>query len=362
MPASYNFTQQESTNVLPMRLLWFIIFPALLITAQNCYGQAGSQADSTLPGCLQKANHLLEEAFTFMQKNYYRKNAIAWDTLLATAKKRLNSSGNCNDTYDIISGCFRELNETHSFIMPPAKAAVYNNDTASLQRKPSIRELVGDIKGELLDNGIAYLTVPWVSTTDSAICTVVADSLQQLISALDGKETNGWIIDLRKNTGGNCWPMLAGIGPLLGDGVCGYFVSAREKIPISYKDGAASQGKYVRCRVSNNGYKMKDGKKSIIVLTGSRTVSSGEIVALAFKGKEQVYLYGEPTAGYTTANATYTLSDNSMLVLTVCMEADRNGKICEGKILPDETISTRNRPDDADAAKSAAIMWLSAQH
>jgi len=345
-----------------MRLLLFVIFLAGLTTVQKGYAQPVAYPDTTLPLCLQKANHLLDEAFAFMQKNYYRKNSVEWDTLIATAKKKLVISGNCDDTYDIISWCFKELNETHSFIMPPAKAAIYNNDTAILRQKTSIRELVGDIKGELLDNGIAYLTVPWVSTTDSAVCTLIADSLQQLISVLDTKGANGWIIDLRKNTGGNCWPMLAGIGPLLGDGVCGYFVSAREKIPISYKDGAASQGKYVRCRVSNNGYKIKGDKKTIIVLTGSRTVSSGEIIALAFKGKEQVYLYGEPTAGYTTANATYTLSDNSMLVLTVCMEADRTGKICEGKIMPDETITAEAHPDRADPAKAAALMWLTSQH
>ena len=244
--------------------------------------------------------------------------------------------------------------------MPPAKAAVYNYDTASLQQKPMIKELVGDIKGEILDDGIAYLTVPWVSTTDSLICMQIADSLQQLIASLDEKDPKGWIIDLRKNTGGNCWPMLAGIGPLLGDGVCGYFVSARENIPIIYNDGAALQGKYTRCRVSK-GYKIKAANKSIIVLTGHRTVSSGEIVALAFKGKQQVQFYGEPTAGYTTANATYTLSDNSMLVLTVCMEADRTGKICEGRIMPDETINTDTHPGTADPARAAATMWLSGQ-
>ncbi|MEP6746575.1 MAG: S41 family peptidase [Bacteroidota bacterium] len=346
-----------------MRLLQFVVLTVFLTFVQNIYGQAVVKQDTTLPACLQKANHLLDEAFTFMQRNYYRKSSVNWDTLINSAKKKLNSSGNCDETYDVISWCFKELNETHSFIMPPAKAAIYNNDATMLQYKPAIKELVGDIKGELLDDGVAYITVPWVSTTDSAICTLIADSLQQLISTLDTDGTNGWIIDLRKNTGGNCWPMLAGIGPLLGDGVCGYFVSAREKISISYKDGAASQGKYVRCRVSNsNGYKMKTSNKPIIVLTGRRTVSSGEIVALAFKGKKQVYLYGEPTAGYTTANATYTLSDNSMLVLTVCMEADRNGKICEGRIMPDETIATENYPGSKDSAKSAAMMWISAQH
>jgi carboxyl-terminal processing protease len=341
-----------------MRLFLFIVF-LVFATTQKIYSQVSANINTTVP-CLKKANSLLDEAFVFMQKNYYRKNAVEWDSLIATAKRRLTSSGDCNETYDIISWCFKELNETHSFIMPPNKAAVYNYDTASLRQKPSIEDLVGDIKGEILEDGIAYLTVPWVSTTDSAICMAVADSLQHIISSLDEKDPKGWIIDLRKNTGGNCWPMLAGIGPLLGDGVCGYFVSAREKIPIIYSDGAAFQGKYIRCRASK-GYKIKSDKKSIIVLTGRRTVSSGEIIALAFKGKEQVYFYGEPTAGYTTANATYTLSDNSMLVLTVCMEADRTGKICEGSIIPDETITTGSHAGTMDPAKSAAIMWLASQ-
>jgi len=342
-----------------MRLFLFIVI-LLFACRLAAFSQAPSNADTSLPNCLKKASGLLDEAFLFMQKNYYRKNSVAWDSLMTAAKTGLTASGYCNETYDIISWCFKELNETHSFIMPPARAAVYNNDTGNLPRKPLMHELVGDIKGEMLEDDIAYLTVPWVSTTDSVICTRVADSLQQLIARLDAGNPSGWIIDLRKNTGGNCWPMLAGIGPLLGNGVCGYFVSARERIPIVYADGAAFQGKNVRCRASN-AYKMKPDKKSIIVLTGRRTVSSGEIIAPAFKAREQVYFYGEPTAGYTTANATYTLSDNSMLVLTVCMEADRTGKICEGRIIPDEVFMAASGGSGNDAAMSAAVMWLASQ-
>ena len=340
-----------------MRLLLLTCF-LLAAVCRQAHCQPSETADSSLAPCLSKAQQLLDEALRFMQKNYYRKNAVEWNNLISAAKERLNSSGNCNETYDIISWCFKELNEAHSFIMPPARAAVYSN--SGQQAKTPLHELVGDIKAELLDDGIAYLTVPWVSTTDSLICTMIADSIQQLIAGLDQKNPRGWIIDLRKNTGGNCWPMLAGIGPLLGDGICGYFVSAREKIPISYNNGAAFQGKYLRCRTGKAGYRLKDNKQPIIVLTGNRTVSSGEIVALAFKGKEQVVFYGEPTAGYTTANATYTLSDNSMLVLSVCQEADRNGKICEGRIMPDETVTMATHPGTADPAKCAASMRLSA--
>jgi C-terminal processing protease CtpA/Prc len=175
--------------------------------------------------------------------------------------------------------------------------------------------------------------------------------------------------------------MLAGIGPLLGNGVCGYFVSDGEKVPIVYKDGAALQGRHVRCRLSNGCYVTRSPRKSIVVLTGRRTVSAGEILALAFKGKEGAWLYGEPTAGLTTANATYSLSDHSMLVLTVCREADHAGRICEGSVSPDKYIfsgygdpagetggpgavggrGVAGSPEKADIVKLAAVSWLRTQ-
>ena len=79
-------------------------------------------------------------------------------------------------------------------------------------------------------------------------------------------------------------------------------------------------------------------------------------MALSFKGKEQVYFWGEATAGYTTANATYTLSDKSMLVLTVCQEADRTGKVYTGRLIPDFPLASDTK--NGDAIKEAAIAWL----
>lgn len=340
-----------------------LILLVILLHTVVSYGQpVPSSGDSVQLPCLRQAGHLLDEALGFMQKNYYRRDFVDWNVLGTEAKRRLFSSGSCDDAYATITWCFHQLDEQHSFIMSPEKAARYNYDTASLAKMPSLSELVGEIKGEWLQDSIAYLTIPWVSTTDSLICEQIADSLQELIARLDTKGISKWIIDLRKNTGGNCWPMLAGIGPLLGDGVCGYFVSSDERIPISYREGAALQGRHVRCRVSANGYHTKYDRKSIVVLTGHRTISAGEIVALAFKGKEQVYLYGEPTAGLTTANATYSLSDHSMLILTVCQEADHTGRVCAGSIVPDKTIpSATGDGAQEDTVKTAAINWLQAQ-
>ncbi|MEJ7740751.1 MAG: S41 family peptidase [Chitinophagaceae bacterium] len=332
----------------------------IILAGKSASGSGGyTLTDTSVTSCVQKASRQLDEAFLLMEQHYYKKETVQWDTLKTAAKARLAAAGSCEGANETVDWCFRQISEKHSFIMPADKAAVYNLDTANRERKPSLFRLVGEIKGEVFANkGIAYLTLPWIGTADPAICTLIADSIQQLIARLDQPKISKWIVDLRKNTGGNCWPMLAGIGPLLGNGICGYFVSDTEKIPISYNNGAALQGRSIRCKITGNAYQTRIENKWIIVLTGPLTSSAGEIVALSFKGKKQTWLYGEATAGLTTANATYTLSDRSVLVLTVCQEADRYGRVQEGKIIPDKVVSSEAIFDFEDPVKQEAMMLL----
>jgi carboxyl-terminal processing protease len=340
----------------------FLMIPLLyLLSVSSPVSARFLPSDTSRVSCYQHAEKRLMEAFRLMEKHYYKKNEVNWDSLMRAARQRLNASVDCEEALETVNWCFRLLSETHSFVMPAPKAAIYTNDP-SLKSAPRLSQVVGEIKAELIgDDQIAYLAVPWMSTSDETIAALLADSLQREISRLDGTGIRKWIIDLRQNSGGNCWPMLAGLGPLLGEGVCGFFVSGSAKVPIRYENGAAYQGKYVRCAVTGKPYKMKADNKFIVVLTGGRTSSSGEIVALAFKGKAQTWLFGEPTAGNTTANASYPLSDKSLLVLTVCQEADRFGNLYSGPIVPDKLVSSKKTSNYDDVAKSEAIMWLQIQ-
>jgi carboxyl-terminal processing protease len=341
-----------------MRFL--VLIPLFLLWARHGMGAPvfPAHSDTLIQPCRQKAEQLLNEALGFMEKNYYHRSLVNWNDLAAHAHQQLINADNCDDAYASISWCFKQLGERHSFIMPPEQTARYTGDESPSGPAP-LANLVGEIRGEWLQDSIAYLTIPWVSTTDSFVCQQIADSIQTIIARLDTRRISRWIIDLRNNSGGNCWPMLAGIGPLLGDGIYGYFVASGERVPISYRDGSACQGRHVICRVSeDHGYCTHAAKKSIVVLTGRRTVSAGEIVALAFKGREQTCLMGQPTAGLTTANATYSLSDKSMLVLTVCQEADCTGHICDGRIQPDRYVPNDDPGTDPDPARTAALAWL----
>jgi hypothetical protein len=335
-----------------------------LFIASFSYGQSGrsqvSAMTTTLLSGQDSAVHLFEQALALIQRNPF-KNTISWDSLVTAAREQLSEATSIQDAHTVINQCLKRAQGPHSFVMPSRHAALYHNDTAQLKRIPALQELVGTIECEMADLGIGYISVPWISTSDSAICILMADSLQSLISRLADQGATRWIIDLRKNSGGNCWPMLAGIGPLLGNGVCGYFVRQARVTSIRYQDGKALHNNTIMCKTNKPVILTDNQRQQIVVLTGPKTSSSGEILALAFKGMPNVRLMGEPTAGLTTANTTYDLFDGSTLVLTICQEADRSGNICEGRIVPNDLIKADPLHKNEDVVKANALMWLQSQ-
>ena len=91
-------------------------------------------------------------------------------------------------------------------------------------------------------------------TSDSLYIHTVFDFLQEHLDA------RGVIVDLRNNTGGNMYPMIASVSPLLPDGVVLRFKSRKQTTPIfleyvtkSYQVAAQSIGKLTHCvRISQS--------------------------------------------------------------------------------------------------------------
>jgi carboxyl-terminal processing protease len=82
--------------------------------------------------------------------------------------------------------------------------------------------------------------------------------------------------------------MLAGLGPLLGNGICGYFINNKDKKSSwVYRDGIAGVDSVRICEVKE-AYKIINGNNPIAVLTSSQTASSGEVVVTSFRGKTNV--------------------------------------------------------------------------
>lgn len=186
-----------------------------------------------------------------------------------------------------------------------------------------------------------------------------AFALQARIREQDDGTRCGWVVDLRSNGGGNMWPMLLGLGPLLGDAdgadPVGMFLLAEKRQPWAYREGAVwLDGKAV-VGSRNTQYTLRNPGAPVAVLFGPRTASSGEASVLAFRGRAASRSFGQPSAGYSTANIPQRLPDESVLLLTGSVIADRNGVGDGNRLQPDVTVGA------AQDAAAAAREWLLAQ-
>jgi carboxyl-terminal processing protease len=168
--------------------------------------------------------------------------------------------------------------------------------------------------------------------------------------------------------GGNMWPMLAGVGPLLGEGDrLGQFFTLESQSDWKYRNGVAAEienGKEDPYPpVAGVPYKMP-GTPKVAVLIDSGTGSSGEAIAIAFQGRPEARFFGEHTAGVSTANEVFKLPDGAAIWLTIGVDADRTGKQYMNGIDPDEAISSSNAilPDAEDPVLQAAFVWLTDAH
>ena len=165
------------------------------------------------------------------------------------------------------------------------------------------------------------------------------------------------------------WPMVAGIGPVLGTGDLGFFVdpdSVRQT--WFYRDGAAGlrdrDGREsIIQRVTGSAYRLSRPAPPVAVIYSGQTASSGEAVAVAFRARPLTRSFGIPTWGLSTANAGFPLSDGGTIYLTVAVDGDRSGTLYGDSLQPDEPVtwSVVDPTSTGDRAAQAAAIWLRAQ-
>jgi C-terminal processing protease CtpA/Prc len=103
------------------------------------------------------------------------------------------------------------------------------------------------------------------------------------------------------------WPMLAGLGALLGEGRIGEFHSSRGVTGVWFHEagvtGIEPTDRSPRVEIDRvSEAHQLDRHPPVAVLIDGGAGSSGEATALAFIGHPQTRSFGLPTYGFTTAN------------------------------------------------------------
>lgn len=310
---------------------------ASMFLLQSLRGQTSGVANSD------SARVYLDKAISILERSAYYRERVDWgktrDSCLSLAKNARRTA----DTYDAIRFALRCLGDHHSSLSTPDQMKQYASKTVPENPKPLVT---------VLSNGTGYIVMPGFGSLDGVqMLLYVADLCAQLDSvARIG--VRGWVLDLRKNTGGNMWPMLAGLYRFLPSDTLGYFVN---------HDG--NRYSWPRWRIGGSpppvdaSISASFQESPMAVIQGENTASSGEAVLIATKSRPHTRTFGRPTSGRSSANSIFWMPDGAAIMLTTALFADRGGHVYGGPIPPDVLVIGNEQT--GDSALAAAVDWLS---
>jgi carboxyl-terminal processing protease len=316
-----------------------------LSTAIACGSDSPSPTQPSAPATAtlsEAASAYITRVMDLMQNTSINRQTIDWPAFRASVLGVAGSAQTIADLTPAIRQAITLLRDGHSSYRSATGVTVFVSlrSCAAAPAVPlSLPATIGTVKVGAFSGNVEAASA-------------FARQIQDAIAAADRDDLIGWIVDLRGNGGGNMWPMIAGLGPILGEGVLGYFVNpAGVETPWEYRGGSSRSGGFVQTTVAAP-YTLRRPAPRVAVLSDTGIASSGEATLIAFRQRPNTRSFGQPTCGLSTANQTNTLSDGATLTLTTAVMADRNKTRFGDTIAPDEVIA------DPSQAIQRAIAWL----
>ena len=168
------------------------------------------------------AQQYLDDALKIIRSRAIRAEEANWSDITEAANKAIQGAQTTEQTYPAIRLALSMLPEPEHMGLrgPRPSSSEVVDKTPPPLKTPTVT----------VENGIGHLTIPAISnaTTDEQKQHYLAQAAMH-ISAATEQVTCGWIIDLRNNTGGTMWPMLAAVSPFLTDGIVGYMITGSDE-------------------------------------------------------------------------------------------------------------------------------------
>lgn len=289
----------------------------------------------------------VNQAIALVKERALNARKVDWPKIEAEAVRLSAATPGEAGRTDAIRHVLKSLRDGHSFYQPPQPGAA--SPPLRAVEAPSAPGLVPPpIAITRTEGRFAQLIINAWSGKRADIPAATTNVREALNRALS-HQACGLIIDVASNTGGNMWPMMGGIAPLYDVGTLETFEDrdgGRETVNVA--DGWLRMNENVWPQAPAMSPVVKS-PRHIAVILGRQTASSGEILALGFKGQANVRFFGQPTAGATTANWVTRLNNGGLIAITTSRILDRAGKVHTGPVMPDER---------SDQPFEAAKRWL----
>jgi carboxyl-terminal processing protease len=332
----------------------------LLAALAGLHGFAQQGASAPPASMSAEARAHLEEIITVLQREWLHRDGFDWPGFTRQVMEKAGTAQTIPETYDAIRAGLKLLGDKHTYYVPAQGNTIFNPEsptqsTGECTPPPAVTpELPADV-------GYVQLRV---STGKAG-----ADALDAAIRKSDRAGLIGWIVDMRNSRGGNMWPFLAATGPLLGEGTLGFFVGPHKPpTPWGYTSGrawlatestesadttaSANAAKAETMAAIETPHKLVTPNARVALLIDIGVASSGEAIAIAFRGRPNTRSFGTTTCGLSTAVAQFPLKPGGRIGVVTSVMADRTKKPYGKTVDPDEVI---NAPADV---VPRALAWL----
>jgi carboxyl-terminal processing protease len=305
----------------------------------------------------------LDKSLSIIEQNALNSKDIDWKKLRKEVYDKASGAQQYEDILNVYPFIFEKINDHHGSLKFRSKTyswdkPVQNNSSTAI--KLATKKYT-TVRSERIGTDIGYILVPGNSDFRGQHMDSITKSIKKAIAMVNDKNIKGWIIDLRVNTGGNMYPMIAGLSDLIGDGKVGGFITPTYKPDGNWiiKNGTFFVDSVKVSTVKYDGYPIKPNMPIAILISGN-TASSGEMTTISTIGRKKSIVIGELSAGYTTSNLGFKLNDYSGLNLAVDYASDRKGKIYPININPDVIVlngdNFENLREDLKIKK--AVSWI----
>jgi len=264
---------------------------------------------------------LFSEIIAEFRKHSVKKNFLNWKVI-----EKVLKTDSLADTNEKLSRLLRIINDGHSSIITPdgqcLQAKTYSLDAPPVGLYPPGYIEVESIPESSIRDSYAYI-----------------ERIVHQICRADSLNVRRWVVDLRKNTGGNFWTMFQAISILLGNGNYNAFgdPSGNQSL-CRIQDGFVFQDS-LKVFPSFQPRKIKHPPQGILVLTSPLTASAAEALVLALKHSPRTRIAGTATFGATTTITKRTVASYQLRIASGAMY-DHGGRRQEGQLFPD--IPLRN--------------------
>lgn len=278
-----------------------------------------------LTSCGDANRRYVRDAVCIMDKQGIFAEGPEWD---AAKEKALSATPtSIQEAQEVIKEALKVAGGKHSFLKAEEAVA---KDASSEWPAPEVTLL----------NGIAIVKLPPFSGNQEEGIKYANTVLEAIPDTVQGV-----VIDLRDNTGGNMYPMIAAVHRFISaDDLLRFRTRKRTQwiqLPFVLQGAGVARQERIACPVA--------------LLTNEWTASSGEATLLCFRGLDYARVFGSPTAGYASANQPFTLADGAQMALTTGCDVARTGEVfCDDPIDPD--VFTQTPVEDAVAWITGVMM------